>query len=95
MKRRDIIIGLLAALFLAALISPFASGFPDGLERIAENLGFLEKGAVEPAVGSLIPDYSLPGVKNGLLAGSLAGVTGTLLVFLAGYGLAKLLRKLR
>jgi len=92
MKRRDIIIGVIIALFLAGIISMFASSFPDGLEKVAENLGFLEKGEGEPTIKSPIPDYAIPGIKNEKLATSIAGIAGTLLVFGLGYGLAAILK---
>lgn len=92
MNKKDIIFALIIALFLAILISPFASSWPDGLEKVAEDKGFLQE-AVVPTLASPIPDYAWPGVKNKILATSLAGVTGTLIVFIIGYGLAVLLKK--
>lgn len=88
MKTRDILIGLAAALILAVAISPFASSSPDGLERVAEDKGFLEKGEAEPLVSSPIPDYSMPGIKDERIATSLGGAAGTLIVFGLGYGVA-------
>jgi len=93
MNKRDIIIGLVAAVLLALFISPFASQWPDGLEKVAEDKGFIEKGEVAPAVSSPVPDYAMPGVKNEMLATSVAGVAGTLIVFIVGYGLAVFIRK--
>jgi cobalt/nickel transport protein len=93
MKRRDIIIGLIIALFLAGIISMFASSFPDGLEKVAENLGFLEKGEIEPSIKSPVPDYAIPGIKNEKLATSIAGIAGTLVVFGLGYGIAFILKR--
>jgi len=93
MKRKDILIGVVIALFLAGIISMFASSLPDGLEKVAENKGFLEKGEVEPPIKSPVPDYAMPGLKNEKLATSIAGIAGTLLVFGLGYGLAILLKR--
>lgn len=93
MKKKDILLGLLMAVILAILISPFASPWPDGLERVAEDKGFLEKGEGKPALTSPVPDYSWPGIKNEKLATSVAGVMGTLLVFGLGLGVAKLLKR--
>ncbi len=93
MKKQDIIIGLFAALFLAVFLSPFASQWPDGLEKVAEEKGFIEKSEVDPAINSPVPDYSWPGIKSEKLATSVAGVAGTLIVFLVGYGIAALLKK--
>ncbi|MDN5293087.1 MAG: cobalt/nickel transport protein [Eubacteriales bacterium] len=84
MSRRQkwVIGGLLVALIVAAFLSPFASTKPDGLERVAEDHGFLEKGEGKEVIKSPIPDYVMPGVANETLAGSLAGVVGTLLTFI-------------
>jgi len=90
MKERWWQIGLLIALVLA-ILSPLASSWPDGLERVAEDYGFLE--AAREPLFNVIPDYVFPGVENEALATILAGVIGTLLLFAIGYGLGKLLRK--
>lgn len=76
--------GLLTALFLAFMVSPFASKAPDGLERVSENHGFnIQSGPAWHS--SLIPDYVFPGIKNRILAKGLAGVAGTLCVFIIGF----------
>lgn len=69
--------GTLLAILLAVL-SPLASAFPDGLERVAEDVGFIET-AQEPLY-NIIPDYVFPGVSNEALATILAGIVGTLVV---------------
>jgi cobalt/nickel transport protein len=90
MKTRDLLIGLAAALLLALVISPFASSSPDGLERVAEDKGFLEKGEGPASLPAPIPDYAMPGIANAKLATSVAGVAGTLLVFGLGWGIGTL-----
>jgi len=84
--------GLIVAIFLAGIISIFASSYPDGLEKVAENLGFLEKGEGQPSVKSPVPDYEWPGLENKKLATSIAGIAGTLIVFGLSYGLAAILK---
>jgi len=51
-------------LLLVALLAPLASSSPDGLERVAERLGF-EAHAAHPAMGGPFPDYTLPGAGEG------------------------------
>lgn len=63
---------------LVVLISPFASADPDGLERVAGDLGFLEAGQSSPF--SIIPDYTLPFLGNTALSTILAGVVGIVVV---------------
>ncbi len=82
---------LFAALLIAGALSPFASSFPDGLEHVAEALGFAHKGEAPPLVKSPLPDYTLPFVHNDRLATSLAGILGVLVMFGLVYGLGRLL----
>jgi cobalt/nickel transport protein len=83
--RIDRRLGLLVALGLAALFSPFASSLPDGLDRVAADLGFEQRAHPEP-LGQRLPtarlfdEYQLRGVPQPL-ATPLAGVIGTLLCF--------------
>lgn len=90
--RNVIWIGLLIAIGVAILLSPFASKSPDGLERVAEDKGFLEKGEGPPVLASPAPDYTMPGVKSKWLSTPIAGVLGTLLTFATACGLGRLLR---
>jgi hypothetical protein len=82
-------VALIFALFLA-LLSPLASSSPDGLERVAENKGFIE--TAREALFNLIPDYVFPGIGSEAGATILAGIIGTLLLFGIAYGLARLLK---
>jgi len=82
-------VGLLIALALA-LLSPLASASPDGLERVAEDKGFIE--AAREAPYQVIADYVFPGIENEALATIIAGLLGTLILFGLVYGLARLLQ---
>ncbi len=93
MIKKDIFLWLLVALILAFFISPFASSSPDGLEKVAEDKGFLEKGEVEPFFISPVPDYTWPGIKSEGIATGLAGIFGTLVVFGISYGIGATLKK--
>jgi hypothetical protein len=95
MKRRDwlavILIGVGIAVAIT-LFSPFASGDPDGLERVAEDKGFLEEGK-DPSY-EIIPDYTFPGVADERLATILSGIVGVVIVAAIGLGLGLLLQSL-
>jgi cobalt/nickel transport system permease protein len=85
--------GAAVALVLAIFLSPFASSSPDGLEKVAENHGFLQRAAGEEEQAwrwSVLPDYTLGVVKNERVSTSAAGLAGTILVFGAGFALIKL-----
>ena len=90
MKKGSLVI-LVATLALAAVLSPLASAKPDGLERVAEDKGFLERAG--SSLTSPLQDYLMPGVGNKALATSLAGASGTVLTFLLASGVARLVRK--
>jgi predicted outer membrane lipoprotein len=84
------VVGLLLALAVAVL-SPLASPHPDGLERVAEDQGFLAQAQDSPY--QVIPDYLFPGIENEALATILAGLVGTVVLFGVGYGVAWVLRR--
>lgn len=90
-----LVAGLLIALFLAGILSPLASSLPDGLERVAIDLGFLERGEGKHAIGSPLPDYALPGVENEPLATASAGIIGTLVTLMAVYAVTLAFRRWR
>lgn len=90
LKRYWWVLGLALAL-VVALLSPLASPHPDGLERVAEDEGFVEQAREAPY--EIIPDYVFPGIANENVATILAGVAGTMVVFGLAYGLAWMLRR--
>ncbi len=91
--RLFIIVALTISVGLAMFVAPFASSSPDGLERVAKNHGFLEKGEHSVWAHSPIADYLFPGIKNEAVATGLAGFVGTLVVFIVAYGIVLLLKR--
>ena len=85
-------IGLIACL-VVAFLSPLASSSPDGLERVAEDKGFIGLGREAPF--QIIADYVFPGIENEAVATILAGLIGTLILFGVVYGIAWLLKSRR
>lgn len=63
---------------VVVFFSPLASTDPDGLERVAGNLGFLSVGQSAPY--SIIPDYTLPFLGETALSTIVAGIIGILVV---------------
>ena len=82
--------GLLVSLGLAVFVAPFASGWPDGLERVAAALGF-EATARVPLLAAPLPEYVVPGLGSAVSSTVIAGSVGTLLAFSLAYLLARLL----
>jgi hypothetical protein len=89
--RRWWVLGGLAIAALVVVVAAYlASGDPDGLERVAEDIGFIGAGQGSPF--TVIADYVFPGV-DGPMATILAGLLGVAVVFalvwLAGKALAR------
>lgn len=76
-SRGWVVVGALISLAVV-LISPLASGDPDGLERVAINMGFIDTGLSAPY--SIIPDYTLPFLGETALSTIAAGVIGVFVV---------------
>ncbi len=92
MNKKWWLIAFIFCLAVAAL-SPLASSSPDGLERVAEDKGFLGLAGSSPF--SVIADYTFPGIHNEALATILAGWLGTVIVFGLAYGVTWLITRAR
>jgi cobalt/nickel transport system permease protein len=85
-----VIAGVVISL-IVVLLSPFASANPDGLERVAMDLGFIDAGQSAPF--EILPDYTIPFLGETPLSTILAGAAGMLVVlglaYLAGRALQR------
>ncbi|MBD2165690.1 energy-coupling factor ABC transporter permease [Calothrix membranacea FACHB-236] len=76
---------------VAGVLSLFASAWPDGLERVAENLGFIDLGdKVRVIVPTPLADYGIQGL--GTIGTSIAGLVGAAVCFAVAFGIAKVVR---
>jgi cobalt/nickel transport protein len=92
--RRLVVVGVLVSLFLAGVVSFYASSHPDGLEFVAGEKGFLHSaGAAHASDDSPFAGYSTRGVENARLSGGIAGVVGATLVFVLAGGLFLAVRR--
>jgi cobalt/nickel transport system permease protein len=69
--------GISLALF-AVLLSPLASASPDGLERVAKDMGFLKLSQNAPF--KILHDYTVPFLGQTALSTIVAGAVGVLVV---------------
>ena len=80
-------IGLLVALLVAGVLSGFASGSPDGLEKVSIDQGFDQVPQDHATAGSPLADYTVDGVEDGRLSTGLAGIIGVALTLTISTGL--------
>ena len=81
--KRFLVGGLLVSLLIGAVFSYLASESPDGLERVAEDLGFASRGEGSETGVEVMPDYQVEGIESPFLSGAAAGVIGVIVVLLA------------
>jgi cobalt/nickel transport protein len=94
MKTGTLILLMLGiSLLLGGWISNYASQNPDGLEWVAEQMGFEQK--IESATvynSAPMPDYTVPSIAP-WISTIIAGAGGTLLVFGLGFLLGQIVQK--
>jgi cobalt/nickel transport system permease protein len=79
--------GLFVALIFAVVVSQFAASSPDGLERVAEDTGFIESAGDHALGGSPFADYATAGLANEPLSLAIAGTTGVVITLAVSAGL--------
>ena len=94
MKQKSFLIaGFIASLFLAGVVSFYASSNPDGLEKVAEDIGFIETAEDHTYAEGALADYGVKGVENPRLSTGLAGVIGVVATGVVSTGLFMLVRR--
>lgn len=83
--RGQVAIPLGAAAIIALVLSPFASGWPDGLEWVAEKYAFLHESA--PLFVGPLPDYTVPVISHEMLSTGVSGLIGVALSFAVAWAL--------
>ena len=76
---------------IAGVLSLFASAWPDGLEKVAENTGFIDLASkVRVIVPTPLADYGIEGL--GPIGTSIAGLLGATVCFAVAFGIAKVVK---
>jgi hypothetical protein len=68
-----------AAVFLAAIGALFASQSPDGLEKLAEQIGISER--ARTLMSTPLADYEIHGMSSPWVRRSLAGLAGVIAIW--------------
>ncbi|MEN3537530.1 energy-coupling factor ABC transporter permease [Microbispora sp. ZYX-F-249] len=87
--------GGLVAVLLAGVFSFYASGDPDGLEKVAADKGLSAQEKPHAVENGPLADYAVKGVEDQRLSGGLAGVAGVGLTVAAGGGVFYVIRRRR
>lgn len=87
--------GVIATLFIAAIVSQFAISGPDGLESVAELTGIPGGASEHPLAKGPFADYATQGLDNEGVSLAVAGSAGTLITLLVGWGIVAAARPRR
>ena len=94
MKQKTFLIaGFIASLFLAGVVSFYASSNPDGLEKVAGDIGFSETAKENTNSDGILADYGVKGIDNHRLSTGAAGVVGVVATAAISTGLFALIRR--
>jgi cobalt/nickel transport protein len=93
MKNPLVVVGLALSLVLAGGLSYYASSQPDGFEKSAGEIGFLDTAEESPLKDSPLAEYGVAGVENERLSGGLAGVIGVASTAAISFGIFYALRR--
>ena len=95
MKNRLVAAGLVLSLVLAGGASFYASSQPDGLEKVAGDVGFSDSAQESAVEDSPLAGYGVAGVENERISNGLAGVIGVVSTAAISFGLFYALRRFK
>ena len=75
-NKKFLISGFVISLFLAGVVSFYASSNPDGLEKVAQDIGFLDTAKEHTNADGVLADYGVKGIDNERASVGVAGVIG-------------------
>jgi cobalt/nickel transport protein len=77
-NKKFLISGFVVSLFLAGVVSFYASSNPDGLEKVAEDIGFIATAEEHTYADGALADYGVKGIENERASVGIAGVIGVI-----------------
>jgi len=92
-NRKFILVGLLISVLLAGGASFYANSNPDGLEKVAQDIGFSDTAKDNTNSNNTLADYGVKGIKNERLSVGVAGLIGVVSTGAISGGLFLLLRR--
>jgi hypothetical protein len=91
--RRWWVVGIAIVALVVVVLAPLASSDPDGLERVAEDNGFI--GQAQNVVGGLFGDYGIPGIDDPAVSTILSGLLGVGILLAVVFVVGRLLARRR
>jgi cobalt/nickel transport protein len=86
--------GFILSLFLAGIVSFYSSSSPDGLEKVAGEIGFIEKAKEHTNADGTLADYGVKGIENERASVGVAGAVGVVATaVVAGFTFKLIARK--
>lgn len=95
LTNKFLLAGIAISMITAGIFSFYASSSPDGLEKVAEEKGFIDTAKDPLNSGSPLADYGVAGVGNERLSVGLSGIAGVLITLLVSALIFKSLAKKR
>ena len=92
-NRKFYLIVLLVSIGLAGIASFYASSSPDGLEKVAGDIGFIETAKDHTLDNSALADYGVAGIENERLSVGIAGILGVVATGLLMYLIIKFISR--
>lgn len=93
-NRKFYLAGLVISLLLAGVVSFYASSSPDGLEKVAGDIGFIETAKDHTNANGRLADYGVKGIENERASVGVAGIIGVIgTAVVAGVGFKFIARK--
>lgn len=77
-NKKFLFAGLLVSMFLAGVVSFYASSQPDGLEKVAGEIGFSETAQENSNADTTLADYGVKGIENERASVGVAGILGVI-----------------
>lgn len=93
LTNKFLLAGILISLAIAGVLSYYASSSPDGLEKVAEDKGFLDTAKDSINSGTPLADYGVSGIENERLSVGLSGLVGVIATLLVAGLLFKMIAK--
>ena len=92
-NKKFYLVFLLVSIGLAGIVSFYASSSPDGLEKVAEDIGFIDTAKDHTLDNSALADYGVAGIENERLSVGIAGILGVIATGLLMYLIIKFISR--